>query len=137
MSKHLHIFGYIFVGGSPSETSFVSESLAYNAHVIAEIRDLPWHSDDFRIQQTDDLRASQTIAVAKFSTARDQLALMDALIDILKRMHWSDGYVVNRSIDRSMCGLPLTYEYDFDVADYSVANIQPVGESLHWNRIER
>ena len=136
MSQISHVFGYIFVGGSPSEVSRIADSLAFNKHVISSLDDPPWHSDDFRFSESDDVRASQTIAVAKFVSRGEPLQLMDTFLQILRRMHISDGYVINRSIDRAMRGLPQCYEYDLDVHDYTVGNIQPVGDSLTFTRTE-
>jgi hypothetical protein len=141
------------VGGSPSETSSVVESLAYNNRVLSEIQNSYWHPEDFRMENSERLRAqdsrpfrgrdgellraAQTIAIAKFSTVRDRQALIDDLFSILKRMHWSDGYVVDRSFDRVLVRKPLTYEYKLDVDDYSVTRIQPVGESFRCQEITR
>jgi hypothetical protein len=52
-------------------------------------------------------------------------------------MHWSDGYLVDRSIDRVLVGEPLAYEYELDAANYSVTDIQPVGDSFRCKEIIR
>ena len=130
------MFGYIFVGGSLSEASHIAESLAFNQRVISSLDDLPWHADDFRVCLSDDVRASQTIAISKFLSHGEPLQLLDVLLQVLRRMHFSDGHVVNRSIDRSILGLPLTYEYDFDVNGYSVTEIQAVGDSLTFTQTQ-
>ena len=73
----------------------------------------------------------QAISIYKYHNNRiDLKEFQEIMVDAFSKLMWSDGFIVDRSIDRTLTRSPLAYEYALMNRAFSLREIEPVGDNL-------
>ncbi len=120
------LFGYIQIGASPSEMDLLKQALQYNRKVLENYpTDSIFCPEDFRFSNSEDIGLLRMISVTKTHRLRDMELVTSEIKDLLTRLIWSSGMLVDFSYDRPLVGDPALYQYTFFNHGHNIKNLRP------------